>query len=89
MEGSVEVMTVTIRRLEHSDHEYIAYTKSLCGKGTYFLYFTDGIWGAVVLCHFVQMLKGYFEPERLKLSVHENAASLHNPQILELLKEGV
>ena len=87
-EESAESMTITIRRLEHSDHEYIAYTKSMCGRATYFLYFEDGIWGAVVLCNFVQMLKAQFQPERLKLSVHENAASLHNPQILELLKEG-
>ncbi len=50
-------MTITIRKFENSDHEYIAYAKSLCGKATYFLYFSDDIWGAVVLCNFVQMLK--------------------------------
>lgn len=81
-------MTITIRRLEHSDHEYIAYTKSMCGRATYFLYFEDGIWGAVVLCNFVQMLKAQFQPERVSLRVHENAASLHDPQILQLLQEG-
>ena len=32
-------MTVTIRKIEKSESEYIAYAKSMCGKATYFLYF--------------------------------------------------
>ncbi len=81
------VKPFTIRRIEHSDHEYLAYAKSLCGKATYFLYFRDDIWGAVVLCNFVQMLKSYFQPERIKLTIHENAVCLKNEQILALLNE--
>ena len=80
-------MNVTIRRLEKSEHEYIAYVKSLCGKATYFLYFTDGLFGAVVLCNFVEMLKSFFKAERLELTVHENAVSLKHEEILALLKE--
>ena len=80
-------MNVTIRKIEKSDHEYIAYAKSICGKATYFLYFHDGIWGAVVLCNFVQMLKSFFEPEKIKITVHENAVSLKNADILTLLQE--
>jgi len=79
-------MNVTIRRLEKSEHEYIAYVKSLCGKATYFLYFTDGLLGAVVLCNFVQMLKSFFKAEKLELTVHENAVSLKHEEILALLK---
>jgi hypothetical protein len=80
-------MNVTIRRLEKSEHEYIAYVKSLCGKATYFLYFTDGLFGAVVLCNFVQMLKSFFKAEKLKLTVAENAVSLKHEEILAFLKE--
>ena len=80
-------MNVTIRKLEHSDHEYLAYAKSLCGKATYFLYFHDDVWGAVVLCNFVQMLKSYFQAEELKLTIHENAVCLKNEQILAFLNE--
>lgn len=80
-------MTVTIRKIEKSENEYIAYAKSMCGKATYFLYFKAGIWGAVVLCNFVQMLKSFFEPEKLKITVHENAVSLKNTEILTLLRE--
>jgi hypothetical protein len=80
-------MTIMIRKFEKSDHEYIAYAKSLCGKATYCLYFTDDVWGAVVLCNFVQMLGSFFQPEKLKITVHENAVSLKNEQILALLRE--
>ena len=80
-------MNVTIRRLEKSEHEYIAYVKSLCGKATYFLYFTDGIFGAMVLCNFVEMLKSYFKADKLDLTIHENAVSLKHEEILALLKE--
>ena len=50
-------MTVTIRRIEDSQREYFAYAKSICGKATYFLYFCDDIFGAVVLHNFVEMLR--------------------------------
>ena len=50
-------MTVTVRRVESSEHEYFAYAKSICGKATHFVYFTDDIWGAIVLHNFVEMLQ--------------------------------
>ena len=85
--GIKNTMTITIRKFENSDHEYIAYAKSLCGKATYFLYFPDDIWGAVVLCNFVQMLQSFFQSEKLKITVHENAVCLKNKDILALLRE--
>jgi len=82
-------MKVTVRRLENSEHEYLAYAKSLCGKATYFLYFTDGLFGAVGLCNFVEMLKGFFKAERLDLVVHDSALCLKHEQLLGLLREKV
>ncbi len=79
-------MTITIRKFENSDHEYIAYAKSICGKATYFLYFSDDIWGAVVLCNFVQMLKSFFQPKKIKITVLENDVCLKNKDILSLLR---
>jgi len=80
-------MNVTIRKLKYSDHEYLTYIKSLCGKAICFLYFTDDIWEAVVLCNFAQMLKSYFQAENIKLTFHENAVCLKNEQIPAFLKE--
>jgi hypothetical protein len=79
-------MNVTVRRIEKSDHEYLAYAKSLCGKATYFLSFADGLFGAVALCNFVHMLKSYFKAETLTFTVHENAVSLKHEEIFALLK---
>ncbi len=80
-------MTIMIRKFENSNHEYLAYLKSICGKASYCLYFIDDVWGAVDLCNFVQMLKSFFQPEKLKITVHENTVSLKNKDILELLRE--
>ena len=80
-------MKVTVRKLENSEDEYMAYAKSLCGKATYFLYFTDGVYGAVALCNFVEMLKGFFKVDRLDVTVHENAVSLKHEEVYALLKD--
>ena len=80
-------MTVIIRKIEGSENEYLAYTKARGGQATYFLYFAEGIWGAVVLSNFVQMLKDFFELEKIEITVHENAVSVKNAEILKFLQE--
>jgi len=79
-------MNVTIRRLEHNEHEYLAYTKSLCGRGTYFVYFQDNIWGAVVLHNFIEMLRSAFQPPKVQLGVLDKTLSFHDPALLDLFK---
>jgi hypothetical protein len=79
-------MTVTIRKLQNTQHEYIAYTKSLCGKATYFVYFEDSIWGAVTLYNFIEMLKMFFQQQRVDVKVSEHALQLKNESLLSLLK---
>lgn len=81
-------MTVNVRRIEKSDHEYFAYAKSICGKATYFLYFTDDIWGAVVLHNFVDMLRRFFDKEHVKLRLQDTTIQLKNEYLLSLLREG-
>ena len=64
--------------IENSDHEYFAYVKSICGKANYFLYFTDDIWGAVVLNNFVEMLRRFFVKENVKLRLQDKTIQLKN-----------
>lgn len=78
-------MIVTIRKLQSTRHEYIAYTKSLCGKATYFVYFEDSIWGAVTLHSFIEMLKMFFQQKRVEVSVSEKTLHVNNKEILSLL----
>jgi hypothetical protein len=78
------VMNVTIRKLEHKDHEYLAYAKSLCGRGTYFVYFQDNIWGAVVLHNFIEMLRAVLQPPKVQLGISDKTLSFQDPALLDL-----
>ncbi len=80
-------MTVTIRKLDKSEHEYFAYSKSICGKATYFLYFEDNIWGAITLHNFIEMLKSFFQQENVDVRIDEKSILIKNKDILELIKE--
>jgi len=79
-------MTVTIRKLDTKEHEYFAYAKSLCGHGTYFVHFSDDIWGAVVLHTFIEMLRSFFKPAKVEVTVAEKDLTLKNDALLALLK---
>lgn len=80
-------MTITIRKLDKSEHEFFAYTKSICGKATYFLYFQDSIWGAITLHNFIEMLKSFFQQKNVNVRVDEKSIPIKNKYILELIKE--
>lgn len=80
-------MTVTIRKLDKSEHEYFAYAKSLCGKATYFLYFEDNIWGAVTLHNFIEMLKTFFQQKKVDVKIDNKSITIKNDFILELIKQ--
>ncbi len=80
-------MTVTIRKLENRDHEYFAYTKSLCGKATYFVHFYDDVWGAIILHNFIDMLQSFFQPSKVTVMLDEKNLTLKNDALLEILKD--
>jgi len=80
-------MTITIRKLDKSEHEFFAYTKSICGKATYFLYFQDSIWGAITLHNFIEMLKSFFQQKNVNVRIDEKSIPIKNKYILELIKE--
>lgn len=79
-------MKVIIRKLEHKEHEYLAYAKSLCGRGTYFVYFQDNIWGAVVLHNFIEMLRSFYLPSQIQVAIAEATFAFQDQALLEVLK---
>lgn len=79
-------MIVTVRKLQNTPHDYVAYTKSLCGKATYFVHFQDSIWGAVTLHNFIEMLKMFFQQDTVDVQVSEKPICIRNQGILALLK---
>ncbi|GAH37874.1 unnamed protein product, partial [marine sediment metagenome] len=52
-----------------------------------FLYFIDDIWGAIVLHNFVEMLRKFFEQEKVKVKVQDTTIKLKNEYLLSLLRE--
>ena len=80
-------MTVTIRKLDKTDHDYFAYTKSLCGKATYFIYFQDDIWGAMTLHNFLEMLKSFFEQDKITVCIPNKNIEIKNELFLKLIRE--
>jgi len=79
-------MTVIIRKLQNTEKGYFAYTKSLCGKATYLVYFEDSIFGAVTLYNFIEMLRTYFEQNKIDVKIHNQDIIIKNKILLELLK---
>jgi len=79
-------MNVIIKKLENKEHEYFAYAKSLSGKATYFVYFQDNIRGAVALHNFIEMLRSFFQPANVLVTVADGNIKLQNDALLEVLK---
>ena len=80
-------MTVTIRHVEGTPGEYVACTKSLGGKATYFAYLRDDIFGAVALVNFVEMLRKQFAPQSVEVRLLEDCIRPKNPALLEALRQ--
>ena len=80
-------MTVIIRKLDKTEHEYLAYAKSFCGKATYIVYFEDTIWGAVTLHNFIEMLRTYFQEKKVNVNIDNKNLTIKNELILDLIRE--
>ncbi len=80
-------MTVIIRKLDKTEHEYLAYAKSFCGKATYIVYFEDTIWGAVTLHNFIEMLRTYFQEKKVDVDIDKKNLTIKNELILDLIRK--
>ena len=79
-------MTVIIRELQNTEKGYFTYAKSLCGKATYLLYFEDSVWGAVTLYNFVEMLRTYFQQNKVDVKIYNQDILIKNEMLLKVLK---
>ena len=80
-------MKITIRRINETEHDFFAYAKSICGKATYFVYFTDDIFGAVILHEFIEMLRNHFNPPRVDISIAGKDVVLKHREFLKILSK--
>lgn len=81
------MINVAIRKIAGSDHEYFAYARTFAGRATYFVYFRDDIWGAMVLHNFTDMLRAVFHNSPVKLTLVEQELSFKHPAVLGLLRQ--
>jgi len=79
-------MTVIIRKLDKTEHEYLAYTKSLCGKATYCICFEE-ILRAVTLHNFIEMLKTFFKQDKVEVIIGDKSLTVKNEMVLDLIKK--
>ena len=80
-------MTVIIRKLPDVQHEYLAYARSVSTRATYFLHFTDDIWGALSLNNFVEMLRKFFAQDTVKVELNESQPKIKNQAVLDILRD--
>ena len=81
------MINVAIRKIAGSDREYFAYARTFAGRATYFVYFRDDIWGAMVLHNFTDMLRAVFHNSPVKLTLVEQELSLKHPAVLGFLRQ--
>jgi len=80
-------MKLVIKKVENKDREYIAYIKPYkLVKARFFVYFEDNISGSISLCDFVQMIKMYFDIDKINIENSSKNLFLKNPNILKILK---
>ena len=80
-------MQIIIRKIENEEQKYFAYLKSNLGKASYLLYFSDNIYGAVSLNHFIQMINNYFKPAKLEIILQEKEVKIKSEIIKEILMQ--
>lgn len=80
-------MTVTIKKLADTEHQFLAYATTFASRATYFVSFEDNIWGAMVLHHFVDMIRVVFPSTPVELALSEHDLVIKNPAVLELLRD--
>ena len=79
-------MDFIIRKIENTKNEYFGYVKPNCFKSTYFIYFQDNVMGAVQLHNFIEMIKDFYKPKKVNISVSDKDITLKNDYILDVLR---
>ena len=63
---------IILRKIEKSDHQYMAIYKTRLFQGMFFMVFQDNIFGMMSLNHFLEMIRERYKPERLELTLEDD-----------------
>jgi len=78
-------VTVTIRTLKDSPHTYLAFASLWGGAATHLLCFRDGIFGAMSLHEFIEMLRKQFNLPEVELAFRDAQVDPDSDSLLCLL----
>ena len=76
---------ITIKQIEGSGSDFIAFYKSEFLKATFAVFFTDSIYGSVSLVDFSEMLKRKYDEEKVTFVISNEKITFQNPELLDLM----
>jgi hypothetical protein len=63
---------IILRKIEKSDHQYMAIYKTKLFSGLFVMVFQDDIFGMLSLNHFMEMIRNRYKPESLDLTLEDD-----------------
>jgi len=78
---------ITIKQIENTDREFIAYYKSDFLKSTFCVSFRDDIFGAVSLSRFTEMIKTHFNEQKINLFISDKNIKFKSQALLNELTQ--
>ena len=78
---------ITIKQIENTDREFIAYYKSDFLKSTFCAVFKDDIFGAVCLSRFTEMIKTHFNEQNITLFISDKNIKFKSQALLNELTQ--
>ena len=76
---------ITIKQIEGSEGEYLAFYKSEFLKATYSVFFTDSIYGCIAVHDFAEMLKHKYNEERVNFVISNEKLIFEHPELLDIM----
>ena len=78
---------ITIKQIENTDRQFIAYYKSDFLKSTFCAVFKDDIFGAVCLSRFTEMIKTHFNEQNIILFISDKNIKFKSQALLDELTQ--
>ena len=76
---------ITIKQIDGSESDFVAFFKSEFLKATYSVFFTDSIYGSVSLLDFAEMLKFKYDEKKVSFEISNEKITFQSRELLDLM----
>ena len=76
---------ITIKKIENSKRDFVAYIKNDFLRATYSVCFEDTVFGAVALTKFYEMIKSKFNDNNLTIKIDDAGIHFKHDDLLQLM----